>query len=57
MHYQTYPGMAELCNYGIADVVDWVHIDGLMQKRHNSSALAMELRHSCTNPLVSVCIH
>ena len=25
-------------------------IDGLVQERHNSSALAMELRFSCTNP-------
>ena len=28
----------------------WVNIDGLMQERCNSSALAMELRLSCTNP-------
>ena len=27
--------------------VNWVHIDGLVQERHNSSALAMELRLSC----------
>ena len=26
------------------------HIDGLVQERHNSSALAMELRLSCINP-------
>ena len=25
--------------------------DGLMQERYNTSALAMELRLSCTNPL------
>ena len=24
--------------------------DGLVQERHNSSVLAMELRPSCTNP-------
>ena len=30
-----------------------VHIDGLVQERCNSSALAMELRLSCTNPLIS----
>ena len=30
-----------------------LHIDGLVQKRHNSSALAMELHLSCTNPLIS----
>ena len=30
----------------------WCHeIDGLVQERRNSSALAMELRLSCTNPL------
>ena len=29
------------------------HIDGLVQERRNSSALAMELRLSCTNP--SIC--
>ena len=28
------------------------HIDGLVQERRNSSALAMELRLSCTNPSV-----
>ena len=28
------------------------HVDGLGQKRRNSSALAMELRLSCTNPLM-----
>ena len=26
------------------------HIDGLMQERRNSIALAMDLRLSCTNP-------
>ena len=30
------------------------HIDGLVQERCNSSALALELRLSCTNP--STCI-
>ena len=28
----------------------YVQIDGLVQERHNSSALAMELRLSCNNP-------
>ena len=28
------------------------HIDGLVQERRNSSASAMELRLSCTNPLI-----
>ena len=30
----------------------YYRIDGLMQERRNSSALAMELRLSCTNPLI-----
>ena len=29
------------------------HIDGLVQERRNSSALALELRLSCTNPSIS----
>ena len=33
------------------------HIDGVVQERCNSSALAMELRLSCTNPLISCCCH
>ena len=32
------------------------YIDGLVQGRHDSSALAMELRLSCTNPLICMCI-
>ena len=28
------------------------HTDGLVQERRNSSALAMELRLSCTNPSI-----
>ena len=34
-------------------VVVTEHIDGLVQERRNSSALAMELRLSCTNPSLS----
>ena len=38
----------------IAGEADKLHkeydIDGLVQERRNSSALAMELRLSCTNP-------
>ena len=30
------------------------HIDGLVQERHNSIANALELRISCTNPLITV---
>ena len=33
------------------------HIDGLVQERRNSSALAMELRLSCINPLTWVLWH
>ena len=29
-----------------------LHIDGLVQEKHNSRALAMELRLSCTNPSI-----
>ena len=29
-----------------------IYIDGLVQERRNSSALAMELRLSCTNPSI-----
>ena len=32
------------------------HIDGLVQEKRNSSALAMELRLSCTNPSTFQCI-
>ena len=32
--------------------VDRLYIDGLVQERCNSSALAMELRLSCINPLI-----
>ena len=28
------------------------HVDGLVKERCNSSALAMELRFSCTNPSI-----
>ena len=31
----------------------WYTYDGLVQERRNSSALAMELRFSCTNPSIS----
>ena len=29
---------------------DMSYVDGLVQERHNSSANALELRLSCTNP-------
>ena len=31
-----------------------LHIDGLVQERHNSIANALELRLSCTNPLICI---
>ena len=39
------------CGYMII-VGGYVHIDGLMQERRSSSALAMELRLSCTNQAI-----
>ena len=33
----------------VGKVVYMVHINGLVQERRNSSAWAVELRHSCTN--------
>ena len=43
------------CLYDVNELMEnWqlLYIDGLVQERHNSSALAMELRLSCTNPLI-----
>ena len=37
----------------LCSIIWSLHIDGLVQERRNSSALAMELRLSCTNPLIS----
>ena len=33
----------------------YIYTHGLVQQRCNSSALAMELRLSCTNPMICVC--
>ena len=35
---------------GLYTLISWTHIDGLMQERRNSSALALELRLFCINP-------
>ena len=35
-----------------ASVALFLHFDGLVQERLNSSALAVELRLSCTNPSI-----
>ena len=40
-----------VCDVRFIDPV-WRYIDGLVQERRNSSALAMELRLSCTNPSI-----
>ena len=45
----TTPGM---CLHAIQDTINLVNIDGLVQKRRNSSALVMELRLSYTNPSI-----
>ena len=51
------PGANELTH--VNDMFFWAqfqhedaHFDGLLQERHNSSALAMELCFSCTNPSI-----
>ena len=41
-----------------AELISWssvYHHDGLVQERRNSSALAMDLRLSCTHPSICVC--
>ena len=43
------------CGYIISSW--WIHVDGLVQERHNSGALAMELSLSCTNPSISSCLN
>ena len=55
-HYQrrdviTYP-WPNLRSTMSAEGACYVHIDGSVQDRRNSSALAMELRLSCTEPLI-----
>ena len=49
--YTTFPQLLSDSNWGR---VIWIryHFDGLVQERRNSSALAMELRLSCTIPSV-----
>ena len=36
-----------------ADQTEYIHINGLVQERHNFSALAMELLLSCINSSIS----
>ena len=49
-HIQPYHRLGFTCANG--DCQCWYHIARLVQERHNSSALAMELCLSCTNPLI-----
>ena len=42
----------KVSNWQYVQIVIWDHTDGLMQERRNSSALAMELRLSSTNPSI-----
>ena len=50
------PLLAHWNFYSLAQAIELHHVqcDGFVQERRNSSALAMELRLSCTNPS-SVC--
>ena len=41
--------------WGLVLQLNVQYIDGLMQERRNSSALAMELRLSCMNPSIWQC--
>ena len=61
-HFKIYQDLAVRAFSAIWNVMLWVrlfslelyivylHLDALVQERRNSSALAMELRLSCTNP-------
>ena len=44
--------MIGLAQFTDKDVFQTVYIDGLVKERRNSSAFAMELRLSCTNPSI-----
>ena len=47
----TKPISSVLLNF-IIFLEHWLYVNGLVQERRNSSALAMELRLSCTNPSI-----
>ena len=51
---KTWFSLVQVEQHGIPYIVVetrlYFHIDGLVQERHNSSASAMELHLSCTNP-------
>ena len=46
-----FPSLKKMFHY-ISIITNIDHFDGLVQERRNSSALAMELRLSCNNPLI-----
>ena len=54
MQQQTkYPYItARQCQRCVMQSLETLYLDGLMQERCNSSALAMELHLSCPNPLI-----
>ena len=49
------PMATDQWRYHILTSNHW-YIDGLVQEKRNSSALAMELRLSCTNPSIWYCL-
>ena len=49
----TFDGKAKGQRYS-STVVRNPYVNGLVQEKRNSSALAMELRFSCTNPSISI---
>ena len=54
-NHKNMSSFCDICRYALrwrSVHVIWAHFDGLVQERHNSSALAMELCLSCTNPLI-----
>ena len=53
-HLQAQGGEGQIRRPYTGPAIKWlymVQVDGLVQERRNSSALAVELRLSCTNPL------
>ena len=51
------PGTNELTHHNEHWVYYIGHVDGWAQERYNTSALAMELHISCTNPLIYECMN
>ena len=53
----SYGALLVIIVYDIGCVMTVLDSDGLVHERHNSSALAMELCLSCTNPLILLFAH